>query len=585
MKLTQLAAALLLASGSSAATAATYDVTPLPVEDKAKTSFAKSIDNTGTMLTAVRSEFNPRLDVALLNESGLIDALILEDADAARAGQFTSFDYQRIVNTLQSANNTASLVFPSLADFRTYVTDTVDATPINGLDAPVEGGGVTQTATVVGRDSLNRNFVVGASQLPFVRTNFTTEDGEEAYFLGTAGYEQAFAEVNGTAIRLPSPDDTLNGYAEAFAVNNNFQVAGYGTTGFSEASLEAIANCADEESRNTVTEAQCLQNVTYLRELDRNGNLARIRQPLRDGAQIRPVIWQLDAAGSLVDTQVYPLVFTPEGDQLNIQFIGQALDINNAGVAVGYSQTGEIVTLTRLGNSRRSSEREEVAVLLANGETTELLPRDENIQSRAISINDDNWIAGQVTREPNNSARDFLFVHNPDTGETFYPQSFFDNAQVRPTAINNNNIVVGNSQFERQADARQPRTHAIMYQVGDESVTDLNLLTSCDSEYLLLDAIDINDNNEIIANALVRRPKQFIDGELDLDAQGEQELEDRIVAVKLTPNPNGEIETCEADDVGNVEEEKFERSGASTGLGALAGLLLVAGWRRLLRRR
>ena len=44
MKLKQLAAAMIMATGSVSTLAATYDVTPLPVTDIAKSNFGKSID-------------------------------------------------------------------------------------------------------------------------------------------------------------------------------------------------------------------------------------------------------------------------------------------------------------------------------------------------------------------------------------------------------------------------------------------------------------------------------------------------------------------------------------------------------------
>lgn len=59
MKKTQLAAAVLLATGSASALAATYEITPLPVEDISQNNFASSIDNTGAMLTSVGEEFSP----------------------------------------------------------------------------------------------------------------------------------------------------------------------------------------------------------------------------------------------------------------------------------------------------------------------------------------------------------------------------------------------------------------------------------------------------------------------------------------------------------------------------------------------
>ncbi|WP_018981761.1 DUF3466 family protein [Salinimonas chungwhensis] len=582
MKLKQLAAAMLMATGSVSALAATYDVTPLPVTDIAKSNFGKSIDNTGAMLTAVSQEFNPRIDLALLEESGFFNVVTtLENPEDAQNGVFTSVDYQIIVNFLLNNQNQASIVYPSLASFRSYVTDTVDAELVPGLDRLIDSGeGFTQSAESIARDSISRDFIVGSSELPFERVEYTDEDGETAYALISEGLEQAYAQVNGQTVRLPSPDDLLNGYATAFAVNESFQVAGFGTTDFTDAIREDIEECSDDELRGDTPIELCLKNIVYQRRS--NGNSVSLVYPLKVASQIRPVIWSLNASGDIVDITSYPLVYEPEGEQLDSYNYGRAYDINNNGIAVGISATDENTILSRLG-ANRTRERGEVAAVFSNGETTELLNREENLQSRAISINDTNWITGYVTREPNSVARNFLFAHNLDTEETLYPQGFFENAQTEPAAINNNNIVVGASQFEAVASGVTPKTHAFMYKIGDDAIVDLNNLTSCDSEYLLVDALDINDNNEIIANALIRRPSQFVDGE-DILEDGEPAFEDRIVAVKLTPNPNGEIETCDEDDIGNVEDEKYERSGASFSFSALLALFGFAGFRRLTRR-
>lgn len=77
MKRTQLAAAVLLATGSVSAMAATYSVTPLPLQDTAVNNFARSIDNSGKMLTVVQREFNPPVDVDQLeNDTTFLPSLV-----------------------------------------------------------------------------------------------------------------------------------------------------------------------------------------------------------------------------------------------------------------------------------------------------------------------------------------------------------------------------------------------------------------------------------------------------------------------------------------------------------------------------
>ena len=74
MKLKQLASAVILATSavtavavSPLATAATYDLTLAPVQDKSFFNFAQSIDNTGTMVVVSESEYNPPIDLSILD--------------------------------------------------------------------------------------------------------------------------------------------------------------------------------------------------------------------------------------------------------------------------------------------------------------------------------------------------------------------------------------------------------------------------------------------------------------------------------------------------------------------------------------
>lgn len=565
MKRTQLAAAIVMATSSMSALAATYTVTPLPVTDIGKSNFAKSIDNTGAMLTTVKNEFNPPIDLELAEDSGLLalNENLFESPEDAEAGNFTSLDYQRIVNSLLTYSATNSDDFQHLTNFRSYVTDTVDASLVPGLDVIDEDSGrYTHSVETIARDSISRDYIVGSSAYPFLRLDYTNEDDEDVYYLLSEGLEQAFAEVNGNHIRLPSPDDTLNGYAAAYSINNNLQVAGYATTSFTDAAIETIENCADDEERGDIPYEKCIQDIVYT---DSSTSTSTVRFPLREVSQIRPVVWQLDGAGNVIDITSYPLVFDPTEDQLLSLKIGRAYAINDQGVAVGVSQTDE-------GSA--------VAVSLIDGQTTEFLPRGENNNSSAIAINNENWVTGYVNRSPNGVSRNRLFVHNLDTGESVYPDGFYSNAPTEANAINNNNIVVGKSEVDTSSSSSLSDTHAFMYTVGDEELTDLNTLISCDSEYELVEAVDINDSDEIIANALIQRPQRYIDGEAVINSAGEQEEEDLIVAVKLTPNGDGEIEQCDIDDEGSDEEAGYERSGASTQWSILALLAGAVVWRR-----
>ena len=94
MKLKQLASAVILATSTAVAfsplaTAATYDLSVVaPVQDKAFFNFAQSIDNTGTMVVITESDYNPPIDLSLLDFENDNFRALFEDPDAVEQGIF-----------------------------------------------------------------------------------------------------------------------------------------------------------------------------------------------------------------------------------------------------------------------------------------------------------------------------------------------------------------------------------------------------------------------------------------------------------------------------------------------------------------
>ena len=581
MKRTQLAAAVLLATGSVSAFAATYSVTPLPLQDTARNNFARSIDNSGKMLSVVQLEYNPPVDVEQLeNDTTFFDQFgeSLDSEEDARQGVFSDIDYQTIVSFL--LQNTAAIQGQKLASFRTYVTDTQDISLVPGLDEVTDKfDDYTQSVEVTGRDSLNGNFIVGDSTGLVVLDSYENEAGETINYTYSESAQQGFVQASGVTKVLPAVDTTAGGFSSARAVNANLQVAGFSTVSFSDDVDGAIETCADDELRGDQSEGRCLFTVY-------NGDFAvpRISSYFINTSsnylpgfvlrsEVNATIWQIDVNGDVISTETYPLLFEPdENDALH--YFTYAYDINSQGIAVGEGLTGDRVTITR-PNQSGLSESERVATVFRDGETIELLPREENLLSQAIAINDENWVTGAVLRAQSDIARSRLFVYNLDTQEQHYPSGFFSSAGVTANSINNNNIVVGKADVDATSDTLR-ETAAFMYNIDTEEFIDLNDLVSCDNNYELLEAVDINDNNEIIANARIKTTSKYVTGNDIINTDGETTEIDSIVAVKLSPIANGSIDECEIPE----DEQPFERSGASTGWFAMFGLITAAFIRR-----
>ncbi|WP_218311120.1 DUF3466 family protein [Alteromonas antoniana] len=565
MKRTQLAAAVLLASGSFSAAAATYSVTPLPVNDKAKYTFGYSIDNSGFVLATTQLEYNPPVNIELVEAGGFFDRsdVSLENREDTMEGVFTDSDYTTVVNFL--LNNRGSGRTQQLASYRSYIMDTADVELVPGYDEVTDMfDGYTHSVVTVARDSLAGDYLVGTSEGLFKTLEYTNESDTTVLYTYSDMVQQAFVQVNGETKRLAPTDTLLGGTSHAYAINQNLQVAGYGSASYSENLQPLIDDCYDDEERADEPVEYCLRRVKATRNF---------LFPI-----LNTHIWQLDAAGEVISTQVYPLLFEPEEDD-DVGYFTRAFDINAQGIAVGDAATGERVRVQRPNSTGASNEDEVVAVTFFDGETTEFLPREENLKSNAVAINDNNWVTGSVLRAVSTVARDRLFVYNLDTEEARYPQGFFNNAAVFPSAINNNNIVVGRSEFEATTDGVR-ETRAFMYDLETDTLTNLNTLIGCDSPYTLVDAVAINDDNEIVVNARVSQNATYITGNEIVNDEGEASEVDNIVALRMTPIANGEIEDCAVE---SQEEEKYERKGAAINVLWLGLLGLAIGFRRRLR--
>ena len=551
MKRTLLSCAIgLLALGNSAQSAV-YDVEVLPVNDLAVNAFARSIDESGMVIVTTQNLFNQPIDLTLINfdEPSFTD--LLEDAAAAESGNFTDTDYINIINSLR-ANTANNVTFTQkLAEFRSMTYDGQISSHIRGFDQEnVNTDGITFGNQVLARDSLNGSFIVGTSEDVFERLDYVDEDGEDVLFVINDFRIRAFVEVGNTTIPLQSPDLTLNGRSEAYAINSGLQVAGAGMISNDEVVANAIEFCENDEDRGDQPIEACLWRLQY----PVSSNAAGI---LDVTAQMRPIVWTLDADGTVIDTQTYDLLIQPEEDQTGL-FEAAALDINDSGIAVGFSDTNI-----------------PEATVFSNGETTAILDADEFEITQAIAINNNNWVAGQVSQLFSGIRRSKMFVTNLDASDVVIQEGFFPSSAVTVRDINNNNIVVGEAEFEALANGIRDK-HAFMYEIDTDTFTDLNTLIACDAPYLLVDATGINDNNEIVVTARASVNSRNPLGQDVLNDAGEPITVDGAISLKLTPVPNGQPETCE-----DEESDIPDRQGASSGIMWSLILLLGVAIRRL----
>jgi uncharacterized membrane protein len=528
-----------------------FDVQELPVSSLSANQFSVSIDNAGLALVSLENPFNPPIDLSLLN---VADFPGLSDPEQAALGNFTLNDYQGLAAAFRSNNNNLSTTGQKLASIIGYKTDGTEAEYVSGVDVVRDGtNGFTFSMNIGLEGSVDGDFIIGTSPGAFYPVEYINEAEETVTAVINDFLLRGFVEVNGQTKSLMPVDDTLSGRSETKAINQNLQVVGSSSVMASDSIRTLIDDCNDESI--TIPLEVCLYQA---------------RPRASEQFTRRATVWQLDAQGDTISTQTYGLSFVPAEDDIR-NYFNEALDINNQGLAVGVgSVVGEFSLRT-------------LAMRFEDGITTRLLPEEDEPEdstagSFAIGINDDGLVAGYQARVVNGSTvAAKLFVYDTNTDTLNFPSDFFISSNTFPRDINNNGIIVGDAEVDARQNPR-PRA-AFMYDIAKDEFTDLNTMIACDSPYTIVSANSINDNNEILVDAVIVKTQRNILGEPALNSDGEQFTQSSVVALKLTPT-GAAAPICE---LGEAELEASERQGASNSLVFVMFLLSILGFRRIKR--
>lgn len=528
---------------SAGAQAASYEVVELPTQELSTNQFSESIDNTGLMLVTASRPFNPPIDLSLID----LSLFNLTDPDAAAQGNFNITDYTILTNYIYSESllngSVTNVNDQKLATNIAFSSDTVEANYVSGFDAfseELDNFSFAQEIQI--GDSVNGTHIVGAMEGPYQILTYTNENQEEITFNISLFVNRAFVQVGNNVVELLPENILAGGYSRAFSINQGLMIAGVTGIEYVDGLQTTIDNCLDDEIRIDEPAEVCLYRV---HNVTNNGFVSSIQR--------RAVVWQVDANGELIDKVVYGLAFEPTEEDTGI-YISQATDINDAGVAVGSSSVPINTVFT------------DAATIFENGEVIRIIEDDDSLPNLATGINNNNIIVGYRGERINGITRTKMFVFNRETGDLRFPDGFFVSSSNVPRAINNNNLVVGEAEVDSINGTR--RRNGFLYDIDTDTFTNLNDLLPCESPFSIVGANDINDNNEIIANALVRRPARGVDGEILLNADSEQVLIDTVVAVKLSPTGQATSECGLTDE----EISEFERQGASVSFFSLIGL-------------
>lgn len=562
------------AIATSTVQAATYRIIDKGAAEKLKYTYSQQENNFGEMAISGTDVYNFPVQFQYLDEDDFDDIVRyaelqheniheledIEDEEALRAGNPTANDLSWAIEFLKS-NNT-SLYYQKHGDIIAMTNFGGESVEFTVFDQYFEG---TETYTRSTVDYINgvtdQGWIYGNSSAPFLPVPFTESDGDEVTLWLSDFTTRGFLspDQGETIIPIMPPENRYGGESAVLDISNNGIAVGYASTEINEDALELIEDddggCTDPDNLKDLPLEACVQLIA-----GRMYNTEAFK-------------WNVDESGEVSTEALGYLVTQHPDDQRQFTSVAQA--VNSHGVVVGYS-TGWVDE-----NETDPSENESTstyAVIFKDGEVTDFTEdHGTHFESRAYDINDKGYAVGHATTISNGSYRKkFYYVDtNAENPEMILPKGYFSGSASTARAINEHGFVVGEGEVETHNDntTNPRRTHGFLYDINNDTFTDLNDFLPCESEYTVIEARDINENNEISATAIVKVHRRDSKGELMYDTDGEALLEDVVRAVKMAPIA-GEIDDC------SKVDEKVERKGAGFGLLSIALLSLVSITRR-----
>jgi hypothetical protein len=579
----KLLAASILATLSTSAISATYQLSELGTLEGAKHSFVTDVSESGHMIGAANGLYNLPIDISYIDftENVVESAYSSEENAFELSDKIITFTLDDIENNNAVDNNpdahdfmvsflgsstlgiTSNFEYQKLSSLVGIRFDNGSAIEQPLFDvASVDYDGLTRSNTnfynAVSEDGVS----VGWGSAPFDKVLFTPDDEDEAETWFTHEFIERGMVVSADGLQVPIIPE-FNEYGgtsranDIIKTNSGYTVVGNVSIDIPEDRLENIEdNCDNEDEPTSV----CINLL--------NSSVSVFNK--------RAVKWELDEFLNINSTEILGLAFTPDEDETEDDaYTSTALAINANGTVVGSSHT-------RYENNDNTIIT--MPVYFKDGEVTAFLEQenDSGQSGKAVAINDNDVITGYTTIVVENTRRNKFFYHDIKTGSTVFPTDYFNSSSSYGNDINNQGYIVGEGEVGVSDNTR--RKEAFIYKIGEDKITNLNDLLPCfesDGEtsyaYTMVEAKVINENNEIFGVATKTVEKRDTLGGIVTDVNGNTEFESVAVAVKLTPIANGEIDSCSV-----AELEENERSSASFPWYTLF-LLPLVGLRRIFR--
>ncbi|MEH6815108.1 MAG: DUF3466 family protein [Pseudoalteromonas distincta] len=577
----KLLAASILATLSTTATSATYQLSELGTLEDAKYSFVTDVSESGHIIGFANGLYNLPIDISYIDFTENIIENNYDNTEAAfelsdKEITFTLDDIENNDAVLTNADAHTFMVsflssistnfeyqkLSSLVGIK-YNDTQVTEQPLFDVES-VDYDGLTRSTTNLFNAVSEDGVTVGWGSAPYDKVSFTPDGDDEAETWFTHEFIERGIVISADGMIKVPLEPEFNEYGgtsranDIVKTNSGYTVVGNMSTSIPDDRQDNIDDNCDNEGEPA---SVCINLL--------NTNISR------GLFNKRAVKWELDESLNVISVKELGLALTPdEGETEDDAFTSTALAVNSNGIIVGSSNTryykNDDTILT-------------MPVYFKDGAVTDFIDQEDDWQAgKSIAINDNDVITGYATKRIEGTLRNKLFYHDIATGNTVFPTNYFSSSSSYGNDINNQGYIVGEGEVGVSDNTR--RKEAFIYKIGEDKITNLNDLLPCfdtDGEtnyaYTMAEATSINENNEIFGTATKTVEKLDSLGGVVTDINGEIEYESIAIAVKLTPIANGEVENCAP-----PEAEVYERNSASFPWYTLL-LLPLVGLRRIFR--
>ncbi|MEW6997031.1 DUF3466 family protein [Colwelliaceae bacterium BS250] len=572
---------------AQAAFAATYEVIDLGLVDTVKHTYGVEKNPNGQAIISGVSGYNFPVQFQYLDEDDFDDIVRyaeiyhdqifeltdIQDEDALRAGTPVPNDLQWAINWLGGTKR-GDTRYQKISDTFVFLTDGVTSIPLTIFDQIIPGtSDYTRSTAEIPKGITNDGWSFGSSSAPYMPLPPHTDDDDDTYVHwiphdSTGDPINGFAtrgwvSFDGTSIIEVTPlEASYGGLSAVNDINANRVAVGTSSVSLNPQILEDMLD-DDDRGCNDPDYVGDGENVSY--EVCIFSYKARLFFS-------NAVKWSVNDDGSgVVATDLGTGIINPDPEDER-PFTSAATGINDSGVIVGYSNFWWDYDETPSRTERVGS----FAAVFKDDQVIDFTDRDDYFESRALDIANTGLFTGYMYAFINGKARTKFFYANAtdDVITPIFPEDFFKGSASTGFAINETGFIVGEGEVETFNDngSTPRRRHGFLYDINTDTFSDINSFLTCESQYTVVEARDINDANEILATAFVKQDKRNAVGEV-IVIDGETITEDVLRAVYLVPI-EGEIEDC------SEIEEKTERKGASFGVFAFLSLIPLMLFRR-----